>query len=58
MALPAWLASMTQLPTLLKVTVVLLIELVVPIEPVMEHTEEPVVKVTGLPEPPPDAATS
>jgi len=50
-ALPAWLASMTQLPCWLKVTV----------EPESEHTEvleESMVKVTGLPEAPPDAATS
>jgi hypothetical protein len=50
-ASPAWLASMTQLPGWLKVTV----------EPEIEQTEVPgesMVKVTGLPEAPPGAATS
>jgi hypothetical protein len=50
-ALPAWLASMMQLPGPLKVTV----------EPEIEHIEvleESMVKVTGLPEAPPDAVTS
>ena len=49
-ALPAWLASIMQLPGPLKVTA----------EPEIEHTEvveESMVKVTGLPEAPPDAVT-
>jgi hypothetical protein len=51
LALPTWLASMTQRPGWLKVTV----------EAEIEHTdslEESMVKVTRLPEPPPDAATA
>jgi hypothetical protein len=50
LALPAWLALMTQVPGLLKVTV----------EPEIEHTASgagSVLKVTGLPDPPPVAVT-
>jgi len=49
-ALPAWLASMTQLPGRLKVTT----------EPEIEHVEVfegSMVKITRLPEAPPTAAT-
>ena len=52
LSLPAWLASMTQLPGWPKVTG----------EPEMEHAElvedESMVKVTGFPEPPPVAVTT
>ena len=51
LALPAWFAPMTQRPGWLKVTGAAEIE----------HTDplaEAMVKVTGLPEPPPDAATA
>ena len=48
LSLPAWLASMTQSPGLMKVTVA----------PETEHASgEPELKVTGLPEPPPFAVT-
>jgi hypothetical protein len=51
-AAPAWLASMTQLPGWPKVTV----------DPLTEQAElledESMLKVTGLPEPPPVAATT
>jgi hypothetical protein len=49
--LPAWLASMTQLPGWLNVTV----------PPETEHTAplpESMLKLTGSPDPPPDAATA
>src|SRR5260370_4099353 len=50
--LPAWLASMTQLPSWPKVTV----------DPEIEHAElvedGSMLKVTGFPEPPPRAATT
>jgi hypothetical protein len=49
LSLPAWLASMTQLPGWPKVTV----------EPEMEHAElVEVLNVTGFPEPPPVATKS
>ena len=51
LVLPAWLASMTQVPGLSKVTV----------EPEIEHTERlagSMLKVTGLPDPPPVAFTA
>ena len=51
LSLPAWLASMTQLPVLLKVT----------LEPMIEHTEAlpgSMLRITGLPDPPPEAVTA
>jgi hypothetical protein len=51
LVLPAWLASMTQVPGLSKVTV----------EPEMEHAEllaGSMLKVTWLPDPPPVAVTA
>ena len=51
LVLPAWLASMTQVPGFLKVTV----------EPEIEHTEPLaglMLKVTRLPDPPPLAVTA
>jgi hypothetical protein len=50
LVLPAWLASMRQVPGLLKVTV----------EPEIEHTsalDESIVTITGLPDAPPDTVT-
>src|SRR5207244_4842491 len=50
-ALPAWLASITHVPTAVNDTV----------EPAIEHTEVAVasiVNVTGLPDPPPVAVTA
>jgi hypothetical protein len=47
LALPTWLASMTQLPGWLKVTA----------EPEIEHTEAlpgSMLRITGLPDPPPE----